>query len=99
MRVGVSPWVVGDAALPTVLREGPYRIYFHSHEGGEPPHVHVDRDAASAKFWIRPVRVAYNLGFKPHELSRIERLVSEHAETFLEAWRGYFGTESRGSDR
>jgi hypothetical protein len=30
---------------------GPYRLYFHSHEPNEPPHVHVDRDDQSAKFW------------------------------------------------
>ena len=41
-----------EAALPTVLREGPYRIYFFSHETSEPPHVHVDRDDSTAKFWI-----------------------------------------------
>jgi hypothetical protein len=28
--------------MPTVLREGPYRFYWYSHEP-EPPHVHVDR--------------------------------------------------------
>jgi hypothetical protein len=49
--------------MPTVLREGPYRVYFHSHEPNEPPHVHVDRDEQSAKFWIDPVGLARNLGF------------------------------------
>ncbi len=47
--------------MPTVLRAGPYRIYFWSHEPDEPPHVHVDRDANSAKFWLGPVRFARNL--------------------------------------
>ena len=27
------------------------------------PHVHVDREAFSAKFWINPVALAYNLGY------------------------------------
>lgn len=93
--VGICLVGGGKCELPTVLREGPYRIYFYSHEGREPAHVHVDRGARSAKFWIRPVRLAYNLGFRPHELRRIERLVSEHAEAFLEAWREYFSTEGR----
>ena len=30
----------------------PYRLYFYSHEPNEPPHVHVDRDDQSAKFWL-----------------------------------------------
>ena len=28
--------------MPTVLRSGPYRVYFFSHDPNEPPHVHVD---------------------------------------------------------
>lgn len=33
--------------MPTVLRSGPYRLYFYSHEPNESPHVHVDRDDLS----------------------------------------------------
>ena len=40
---------------------GPYRIYFYSHQPNEPPHVHVDRDDLSAKFWLDPVALARNL--------------------------------------
>jgi hypothetical protein len=39
-----------EYSMPTVLRDGPYRFYFYSHEPNEPPHVHVDRDDRSAKF-------------------------------------------------
>lgn len=42
--------------VPTVLMAGPYRFYFYSHEPNEPPHVHVDRDNLSAKFWLNPSR-------------------------------------------
>ena len=38
--------------MPTVLKSGPYRLYFYSHDGGEPPHIHVDRERVSAKFWL-----------------------------------------------
>ena len=78
--------------MPTVLRSGPYRIYFVSHDFAEPPHVHVDRDEASAKFWLRPVALARNLGFNPRELRAVERLVLENQDTFLRAWNEYFGT-------
>ena len=77
--------------MPTVLREGPYRVYFHSHEPNEPPHVHVDRDDQSAKFWIDPVSLAGNLGFPSHELRRIARLVHSHVRRLLEAWNEYHG--------
>ena len=49
--------------MPTVLRDGPYRFYFYSHELNEPPHVHIDRDDLSAKFWLEPVSLARNLRF------------------------------------
>ncbi|MEX2531666.1 MAG: DUF4160 domain-containing protein [Gemmatimonadota bacterium] len=77
--------------MPNVLRSGPYRFYFYSHEPNEPPHVHVDRDDLSAKFWLDPVELARNLGFRPHELNRLERLVQENREDFLEAWNEHIG--------
>ncbi len=78
--------------MPTVLREGPYRFYFVSHDLYEPPHVHVDRDEDAAKFWLEPVALARNLGFRPHELRRLEGIVSEHRDMFLEGWNDFFGT-------
>ena len=77
--------------MPTVLRLGPYRLYFYSHEPNEPPHIHVDRDDWSAKFWLQPVALARNFGFSPRELRRLQQLVNEHREAFLEAWHGHLG--------
>lgn len=78
--------------MPTVLREGPYRLYFVSHDAEEPPHVHVDRDDCSAKFWLEPVALARNLGFGAAELLRIERLIARHAGELTEAWHGFFAS-------
>ena len=41
--------------MPTVLRSGPYRFFFYSGDGAEPPHVHVQRDDNSglARFGFR----------------------------------------------
>lgn len=77
--------------MPTVLRSGPYRVYFFSHEPNEPPHVHVDRDDRTAKYWLRPVALARNIGFRAGELSRIEALVRRNQAVLLEAWHGHFG--------
>ena len=77
--------------MPTVLRTGPYRFYFYSHEPNEPPHVHVDRDDLSAKFWIDPVALASNFGFNQRELTVLQRIVNVHRDEFLEAWNGHFG--------
>ena len=77
--------------MPTVLRIGPYRFHFYSHEPNEPPHIHIDRDDLSAKFWISPVRLGRNFGFRPRELADLERMVQDNREVLLEAWHDYFG--------
>jgi hypothetical protein len=78
--------------MPTVLRPGPYRVYFYSHDLlNEPPHVPIDRDDLSAKFWLDPVSLARNLGFKPKELRAIERLLVENEAVHLAAWREHLG--------
>jgi hypothetical protein len=80
--------------VPTILRSGPYRFYFYSHEGTEPPHVHVDRERFSAKFWLDPVALAANRGFAAHELNEIERLVEARRRELKEAWHGHLGYQS-----
>jgi hypothetical protein len=50
--------------MPTVLRVGPYRFFFYSGDGGEPPHIHVEHDDHVAKLWLDPVRLARSGGFK-----------------------------------
>lgn len=78
--------------MPTLLRENGFRIYITSHDTGEPPHVHVDRQDASAKFWLQPVRLAYTIGFAARELRLVERMVSDNETMLLKGWHDYFGT-------
>ena len=73
--------------MPTVLRYGPYRLYFYSHEPNEPPHVHVDREKMSAKFWLQPISLAKNLGFRPVELRKIARIVANNRQNLLTSSR------------
>ncbi len=77
--------------MPTVIRIGPFKFYFYSHEPNEPPHIHIDRDRYSAKFWLEPVGLAKNIGFSPQELRKLEKLVKENKSLILEAWYEYFG--------
>jgi hypothetical protein len=42
--------------MPTVLRAGPYRFFFYAGDRDEPPHIHVERDDHTAKFWLDQVR-------------------------------------------
>ena len=78
--------------MPTVLRSGPDRFYFYSHEPNEPPHIHVDREDLSAKFWLDPTQLARNFGFRADELRTIQSLVNKHREESLEAWNEFFGS-------
>jgi hypothetical protein len=56
----------------------------------EPPHVHVERDENSAKFWLSPIRLQSSGGFKPIEIRRIQSLVEQHREALLRSWDAYF---------
>ena len=76
--------------MPPVLRVGPYRFFFYSGDSGEPPHIHVERESETAKFWLDPVQLARSGGMRPAELRDIERLVTEHCQQLLEAWNEYF---------
>jgi len=78
--------------MPTVLRAGPYRFYFFSHEPNELPHVHVDRDKATAKIWLESLDLARSRGFRPKEINAILNVVAEHREQLREAWHDHFGT-------
>ena len=52
----------------------------------------VKRDQQIAKFWLAPVCLKKNRGFKNHELNQIDRLVADQQTTLLEAWHDYFDT-------
>ncbi|MBU4271019.1 MAG: DUF4160 domain-containing protein [Planctomycetes bacterium] len=72
--------------MPTILRVGRYRFVFFSNEGNEPPHIHAKAGRDEAKFWLDPIRLAVNYGFKAHELNEIERIIIEHRTKLLGAW-------------
>jgi len=77
--------------MPTVLNIGPYRFFFYSGDADEPPHIHVERDDYLAKFWLQPVRLQNSGGFKRNELNRVQHLVEENRERFIEVWNEHFG--------
>lgn len=76
--------------MPTVLRVGRYRFTFFSNENQAPPHVHAKAADDQAKFWLDPVELAANYGFKAHDLNEIEGIILQHHATLLEAWYEYF---------
>ncbi|MGF9694805.1 DUF4160 domain-containing protein [Rhizobium sp. 0TCS1.26] len=77
--------------MPVVLRWRGHRFLFYSMEVGEPPHIHVLKDAKQLKVWLSDLRLARNVGFAPHELNDILKIIAENRLKFLEAWHDYFG--------
>lgn len=76
--------------MPTITRVGPYRFFFYASDRDEPAHVHVEREAKVAKFWLDPLRLQSSGGFSRVEISRIQRIVARRQGEFLEAWNAYF---------
>jgi len=78
--------------VPVLLRIRGYRFFFFSREENEPPHIHVAHAGRYAKYWLEPVSLASNRGFRSHELTVIGELVVENRVHFLEKWNAYFVT-------
>jgi hypothetical protein len=76
--------------MPTVLRVGPYRFYFYANDRSEPPHVHVQRDNHTAKFWIEPVRLERSGRFGAAELLAIQTIIKSNKTKLLKSWHEYF---------
>ena len=78
--------------MPTILRVDGFRFYFYSHEPNEPPHVHIDKDAATVKVWLHDATVARSMGFSAQDLGKVQRMVTIHQSSLKEAWNAFFGT-------
>jgi len=83
----------GVALMPTIYREKGFRFFFFSLDGCEPPHVYVEEGDAYAKFWLNPVELAQNYGFRSHELNKLRQMTMAQRMSFKEAWNEYFGIE------
>jgi hypothetical protein len=58
----------------------------------EPPHVHIEREDKTAKFWLDTSRLQRSSGFGRAEIGRIQKIVNEHHAELLETWNDYFGS-------
>ena len=81
--------------MPTLLRAGPYRLFMFMSDCVEPHHVHVEGNDGLAKFWLRPVSLAENVGYSPRELHRIRRVVERERASLMESIDAICGRASR----
>lgn len=78
--------------MPTIPDiSGPYQLFFYSLDCNEPKHVHVRRELMTCKFWLEPVALAKNNGFKANEPNRIRQVIVENHDRILEAWNEHCG--------
>ncbi len=76
---------------PTILREGPYRLFFFSREVPR-MHVHVAHPDGEAKFWIEPeLAIAVVVGLAPRQVAEAEDIVRRHLPEIHDAWVRHFG--------
>jgi len=80
------------AMSPTVFREQGYRFFFFSREESR-MHVHVISGEGEAKFWLEPeVELARNYRYSRKQLKDIERLIEDHYDELVDAWKKNFGS-------
>jgi hypothetical protein len=76
--------------MPTVLILRGFRFFFVSLDRGEPVHIHVEKDDAYAKFWLKPIRLAKSKGFSATDLGRIRGMIEKHRGLFEMRWHEFF---------
>ncbi len=76
--------------MPTVFRTGPYRFFFYASDRDEPPHIHVEREDKTVKFWLDPIRLQRSRGLSRTETRRIQRIVEENCARRMEAWHANY---------
>jgi hypothetical protein len=75
---------------PTVLRDGPFRLFFFSREESR-MHVHVSHPDGEAKFWLTPdVELATQTGLAVHVVNEAKQLVEDHLQEIVDAWNKHF---------
>ena len=86
-------------SVPTILRISGYRIGFFQADLVEPPHVHVRRQSGEAKFWLDTLEVAVSRGFQRHEIREIARILEDHKDDLMAAWRAEETKRGDGSGK
>ena len=76
--------------MPTVFKTASYRFFFYAGDKNEPLHIHIEDGRKIAKFWLDPILMEHNKGFRRHELQQIYRIILENQILLIKAWNEYF---------
>jgi hypothetical protein len=76
--------------MPTILRHNGIRVDIYPGDH-VPPHVHVYGGGGQAVISIDGLKVRDVREMRPADVARARRLVAEHREMLLRAWREWNG--------
>ena len=74
--------------MPVIFRHKGFAFFFVMFDLSEPVHVHVRNGRREAKYWVQPLTLAWNRGYRAHELNEIERLIEAKRDLILATWQG-----------
>ena len=72
--------------MPTVFIQNGYRVSFYSYDLAERMHVHIFKAGHECKVWLDDLSIAFNRGFKPHEMAEIRGMISERRAEIVHRW-------------
>lgn len=76
--------------MPTILYEQGFSFSFYAADASEPPHVHVRKERAAAKWWLDPMAEAFSRGFSHADRRKIRRIIRDYQGFLLAEWRRFF---------
>lgn len=66
--------------------EAGFYVYFVEFDLNERPHVHIEKDGHTAKYWIDPIELFDPVRFKGHELGKIEKILKQNRNRLIKLW-------------
>ena len=65
--------------MPTILLSKGYRFFFYINDH-TPPHIHIEKNRSTAKFFLKNAELAKSKRFNAKELSEIRNIILENLE-------------------
>ncbi len=78
--------------MPTILTKDGFRFFFYSHEGGEPPHIHVIGKGGEMKVWLNTLSISKVYNLSPKEQRVVLEIVAANVELFKKEWENFHGS-------
>lgn len=71
--------------MPTILISKGYRFFFYINDH-TPPHIQIEKNRSTAKFFLKNAELAKSKRFNAKELSEIRNITLENLELFKTKW-------------